>query len=113
MYGCSREDAQEVEIREDEEDISEMAKELGIDLQGTGEDRTTISRPRHVEMRRMTTADDEDDPDPFEGFDVADAGRMRNATMAGSTTMTMTTIRLQTRLGRRVGGFDIGRRRRR
>src|SRR5690554_2983135 len=33
------EDAQEIEIREEEEDISEMARELGIDIQGREDDR--------------------------------------------------------------------------
>ena len=54
------EDAQEVTIREDEEDISEMARELGIDIQGRDDDEIDPI------FQRKPAADD-DDADADEG----------------------------------------------
>ena len=54
------EDAQEVTLREDEEDISEMARELGIDIQGRDDDEIDPI------FQRKPAADD-DDADADEG----------------------------------------------
>jgi len=51
------EEAEEVEIREEEEDISEMARELGIDIQGRDEDEEV---PRRGIKRASAVAEAED-----------------------------------------------------
>jgi len=69
------EDSREVEIREDEEDITEMAKELGIELQGLDEDRDA-----RRDRKAAATQEAEEEPEPAEeeaedDFDV-DAGEV-------------------------------------
>ena len=68
------EDEQEVDIVPDDyEDISEMARELGIDLQGIDEDRDEDRRPRPA-ADADGGEEEEEDPDPFEGFEVDGTG---------------------------------------
>ncbi len=61
--------AEEIEIREEEEDISEMARELGIDIQGR-DDEEEESKPRESVVKSAASAaasdvdeDDEEDAD--------------------------------------------------
>ncbi|MFS8583231.1 MAG: hypothetical protein FWJ61_10300, partial [Limnochordales bacterium] len=68
------EDEQEVDIVPDDyEDISEMARELGIDLQGIDEDRDEDRRPRPA-ADADGDEEEEEDPDPFERFEVDGTG---------------------------------------
>ena len=65
------ENEQEIEIKEEEEDISEMARELGIDIQGRGAS-TSITRSPEVNRGKSEEVeddegDDEDDPSPPRG----------------------------------------------
>jgi len=57
--------AEEIEIREEEEDISEMARELGIDIQGRDEDEDSKRREGAAKGAAATAvaAADEDDED--------------------------------------------------
>nr|WP_231699450.1 DNA-directed RNA polymerase subunit beta [Limnochorda pilosa] len=57
------EDAQEIEIREEEEDISEMARELGIDIQGREDDR---DEPRRPAARAVEVAEPGEDEEAVE-----------------------------------------------
>ena len=52
------EEADEIEIKEEEEDISEMARELGIDIHG-----------RDEEEEDETSAVDDEEPDEEDGFE--------------------------------------------
>jgi DNA-directed RNA polymerase subunit beta len=62
------ENEQEIEIKEEEEDISEMAKELGIDIQGRGAS-TSITRSPDVPSRGKSQ-EIEEDGDEVEDEDV-------------------------------------------
>lgn len=61
------EEEDEIEIREQEEDISEMAKELGIDIQGRDNDDDEEKSPKSDDDK--DTDDDESDDGDFEGED--------------------------------------------
>lgn len=67
------ENEQEIEIREEEEDISEMAKELGIDIQGRGVSTSITRSPEVADRGKSAEAEEEDDEDeamaPQDGFD--------------------------------------------
>lgn len=67
------ENEQEIEIREEEEDISEMAKELGIDIQGRGVSTSITRSPEVANRGKSAEAEEEDDEDeamaPQDGFD--------------------------------------------
>src|SRR5690606_18182115 len=67
------EDAQEIEIREEEEDISEMARELGIDLKGDF-DEPAERRPSRPADDADGDGDDEGDDDPFAGLELDEDG---------------------------------------
>jgi DNA-directed RNA polymerase subunit beta len=58
------EELQEIEIREEEEDVSEMARELGIDIQGREDDAELPPRSRPAEDAGESDEDEEE-----EGFD--------------------------------------------
>ncbi len=62
------ENEQEIEIKEEEEDISEMARELGIDIQGrsTSTSITRSPRPSNQIKRAARDDDDEDEVDDDE-----------------------------------------------
>lgn len=59
------ENEEEIEIKEEDEDISEMARELGIDIQGRGA-TTTIGRSSEQAQRTKTKDDGDDDEDADE-----------------------------------------------
>src|SRR5690554_6140544 len=71
------EEEEEIEIREEDEDISEMAKELGLDI---GAARTSVKSDRSDGVRSKTKQvddeelgeDDEDDSSPDEGLEDDD-----------------------------------------
>ncbi|MFS8543500.1 MAG: hypothetical protein LOD91_06625, partial [Limnochordales bacterium] len=62
------EDAQEIEIRDEEEDISEMARELGIDLKGDFDEPER--RPSRPAAEPAEAGEEEPDEDPFAGLDL-------------------------------------------
>ena len=68
------EEAEEVEIREEEEDISEMARELGIDIQGR-DDEEDEEPPRGIK-RASAIAEEEKDDAPADGDDEEDDDEM-------------------------------------
>src|SRR5690554_5212843 len=71
------EDEREIEIKEDEEDISEMARELGIDIQTAGAGANAAraqanrSKTKQVDDEELGE-DDEDDSSPDEGLEDDD-----------------------------------------
>ena len=66
------EEAEEVEIREEEEDISEMARELGIDIQGRDEDED--EQPRRGIKRASALVREEKDQEPSDDEGDEDDG---------------------------------------
>ncbi len=69
------EDAQEIEIREEEEDISEMARELGIDLKGHDDEFDDVERrPGRPADEPADEGEDDADDDFFAGLNVSDEG---------------------------------------
>src|SRR5690606_32871786 len=62
------ENEEEIEIREDEEDISEMARELGIDIQSAGSGANSARAQGQENRSRVRQAEeDEQDADEDEG----------------------------------------------
>src|SRR5690554_3403520 len=66
-------DEDEIEIKESDDDISEMAKELGIDIQGRGVSTSITRSPEAADRGKSAEAEEEDDEDeamaPQDGFD--------------------------------------------
>lgn len=70
--------SEEVEILDEEEDISEMARELGIDIDGTGDEERELTSPIHgadtskaarAADGRLQRKDDDDDDDDDDEVD--------------------------------------------
>ena len=63
------ENEQEIEIKEVEEDISEMARELGIDIQGRSTSSSITRSPRPSDNEAEQAGQDDDDEDEEEYVD--------------------------------------------
>ena len=63
------ENEQEIEIKEVEEDISEMARELGIDIQGRSTSTSITRSPRPSDKEAEQAGQDDDDEDEEEYVD--------------------------------------------
>jgi DNA-directed RNA polymerase subunit beta len=63
------ENEQEIEIKEVEEDISEMARELGIDIQGRSTSTSITRSPRPSDNEAEQAGQDDDDEDEEEYVD--------------------------------------------
>jgi DNA-directed RNA polymerase subunit beta len=64
------ENEEEIEIKEEEEDISEMAKELGIDIQGRGSSTSITRSPEAGSRGKSEEAEDEDADEEDETEDL-------------------------------------------
>ena len=64
------ENEEEIEIKEEEEDISEMAKELGIDIQGRGSSTSITRSPEAGSRGQSEEAEDEDADEEDETEDL-------------------------------------------
>src|SRR5690606_35269803 len=74
--GVLTEEAEEVEMREEEEDISEMARELGIDIHGRDEE-SEEELPRGIKRASTLAAVSKDDG--ADGDEEADEGDERTS----------------------------------
>jgi len=66
------EDSQEIEIREEEEDISEMARELGIDLKGHDEELGESERRQSRPADEPAEEGEEEPEEDFLGLNLED-----------------------------------------